>query len=405
MRRSVLTTLLLAATLQGAYAQTDDIYATGADQSKTSAKEQRRERRQNEQNTNPDPNRFDSPNNTQGDDRSYMPDTYQNQGYENGEDYVDYDDDYSYSTRINRFDNDFYNMGYYSSFYNPFWYNRYWYDPFWGYNPWRPGISVGFGYGPYWSSAWGWNTWWGYGAWGSYWNYPYYGMGWGNPYWGGGFYGGGYYGNYWNSYYAGFDGGRSYRTTTYGPRQAVGLRSGGSGVTQYRSSTVNQLGLRNPSPSTRSNVGMYRGANDNGGGRGWRNAQNTGTGNRTYQDGGRQRSGWGTRGTAQDQGSRPQGGRSFWGNVRNNIAQQPDGGRSMDNGSRPSQGTFNDGGGRGWGNNPGSNSGGGGRSFGSGNPGRSFGGGNSGGGSFGGGRSGGSSGGGGGRSGGGGGRR
>ena len=162
MKRFLLTSLLLAAMCSVANAQTDDIYATGADQRGA----------QSAMDSNHNGNSNHRFNNDQGNND---PDNYQS--YNNADDYVDYDDN-SYSSRINRFDNDFYNMGYYSTFYNPFWYDRYWVDPMWGYNPWYSGVSFGFGYGPCWNSGWGWNSWYGYGAFSSCWGYPYYAGGW-----------------------------------------------------------------------------------------------------------------------------------------------------------------------------------------------------------------------------------
>lgn len=244
MKRFVITSLLLAGIFQGVHAQVDDIYATGSDQRKVPNEEDIREKRRNS-----GADRFDNGFNSQQNDNTNPPNNYQDDG--NGADYVDYDNDYDYSTRLNRFDNDFYNMGYYSTFYNPFWYNRFWYDPFWGYNPWRPGISVGFGwgYGSMWGNPWGWNNWWGYGGFNSCWNHPGWGYGWGGYNgWGGGYYHGG------GGYFAGNDRYNApYRATVYGPRN-----NGGSNVRAYRGSNVSQLGLRN------SGVTAYRGTNNGG---------------------------------------------------------------------------------------------------------------------------------------------
>jgi hypothetical protein len=171
MKRFLLIGLLLAGIASVSNGQTDDIYATGRDQRGG----------QTDSNQNSVRNNSDQQQNAS--------DNYQS--YNNPEDYVDYEDD-SYSSRINRFDNSFYNMGYYSTFYNPWWYNRYWVDPMWGYNPWYTGVTLSFGFGPYWSSGWGWNSWYGYGGFGCY-NYPYYAGGWY----------GHRYGGYWNGYYAG----------------------------------------------------------------------------------------------------------------------------------------------------------------------------------------------------------
>jgi hypothetical protein len=149
-----------------------------------------------------------------------------------GDAYVDYDDDYYYSTYFNRFGyNSFYNRPYFSSFNNPYWYNPYWVDPYWGWSPWyRPGITLSFGAGPYWGSYWGWQSWYGYGGFNSFYYPSMYACGWGPGYgYGGWGCGGGFYSNYWNGYYAGVYGGyygngwgRNYgRTVTYGPRYSM----------------------------------------------------------------------------------------------------------------------------------------------------------------------------------------
>jgi len=332
MRRFALITLAAALMAPAVFAQTDDIYATGSDMSagNTDVKEKRRDNNRRQDVSNPDPNRFDnySNNNNQSTSDNYG-------GYDNGEDYVDYDDDYSYSTRLNRFDNDFYNMGYYSSFYNPFWYNRFWYDPYWGYNPWRPGITLSFGTGPYWTSSWGWSAWYGYGAWGSYWNYPYMGWGYSSPYYWGGYCG--YYGGYWNNYYGGgYDYGyHNNRATRYGPRY-TGYRS--NATNGYRSATVNQLGLRNT--TGRNNVSAYRGTNTSNRTNGWfgnRSSVRQNEGNRaynSYNNTGRNR--WaGNNGQASQNGntsSRPA--RGMFGSGRGNVTNNS--GRSQ-SGYMPSQ--------------------------------------------------------------------
>ena len=131
------------------------------------------------------------------------------------EDYASIDDDYYYSTQINRFNYPFYNRPYWSSFYNPNWYDPFWVDPYWGWSPWtRPGLSMSIGMGPYWTSYWGWQSWYGFGGFSSYYGGPMYGFG------------GGYYTGFWNGYYAGLYGspglygGRS-RSISYGPRYSL----------------------------------------------------------------------------------------------------------------------------------------------------------------------------------------
>lgn len=151
------------------------------------------------------------------------------------EQYADnrFEDDYSYSARINRF---YYNSPYrpyydyrYSYGYNP-WYT-YSYDPFF-YDPWlyRPGISLWVGVGRY-------------PRWNNY-HYGYYGGGYNNGYWGpysyyntypgygyGGYYGGGYYGGNYR------DNNPNYRArpnrggSEYYGNGSSGNRSGGTIVT------------------------------------------------------------------------------------------------------------------------------------------------------------------------------
>lgn len=133
--------------------------------------------------------------------------------YSSDEYYDSDDNDYYYSSRINRFNRPFYNRPYWSTFYNPYWYDPFWVDPYWGWSPWTsgPGISISIGSGPYWSSYWGWSSWYGNPYFGSYYGYPSYGYG-------------GYYSGYWNGYYAGlYNGNDNYyrsnpRNITYGPR-------------------------------------------------------------------------------------------------------------------------------------------------------------------------------------------
>lgn len=251
MKRFILTGLLLLGISQvPSFAQSnrsnDDIYTTGSDA--RNAKEdddasRNRQRYQTEESYDDSPT-YNSTSGSyadsdgSGDYKNYAR-SYDNDGY------VDYDDDYYYSTRINRFNRPFYNMGYWSSFYNPYWYDPFWVDPYWGWSWWsRPGFSVSFGWGqPYWSSYWGWHTWYGYGGFNSCWSYPYYAGGWGGGYWGGY---GSYYNGFWNGYYAGmYNGGGYYqpRTVTYGPRVAMNSSYGG------RTMQLNG-GIRQQSPGT-----------------------------------------------------------------------------------------------------------------------------------------------------------
>src|SRR5947207_2541205 len=110
MKRLILIGFLLAGSGALCYAQTDDIYSSGQDQ-------RNRKHASDNNGTSDNGTSAQNHNNSNSGGDSYQPDNYQN--YNNPDDYVDYDDD-SYSSRINRFDNSFYNMGYYSTFYNPF---------------------------------------------------------------------------------------------------------------------------------------------------------------------------------------------------------------------------------------------------------------------------------------------
>lgn len=255
MKRFFITLLLAgvgastAATAQSSRTYEDDIYTSGSQA--RGEDEVRRSSSQSNQSTYPSSSQQQRSYNDDGyaSNDGYGDDGYSsyNRSYDN--DYVDYDDDdYYYATRLNRFNQPFYNRGYWSAFNNPFWYDPFWYDPYWGYNPWyRPGITVSIGGGwggyggPYWNSYWGYNTWYGYGGFNSCWGYPVYAGGWGGGYWNG--FNQGYYNGYWNGYYAGLYNGGGYgygngngwgygnsgwRNTSYGPRNTMnsGMRPG-----------------------------------------------------------------------------------------------------------------------------------------------------------------------------------
>ncbi len=136
-------------------------------------------------------------------------------GLETEESYSDYDDN-SYASRMRKFYNPIYAMGYWGSVYTPFYYDPFYSNPYYSWGSWyQPGFSISFGYGPYWSSCWA-NSWWmGYGGFlGTYspfyspWN-NYYGYGFWDGYYAGLYNG---YGNYYyNPYY-------SSHTVNYGPR-------------------------------------------------------------------------------------------------------------------------------------------------------------------------------------------
>ncbi len=198
--------------------------------------------------------------------QSYGQADYGNDGdYGNYQDSgVDYDYDYGYASRLDRF-----NYGNPSRSYYDGWYS-YMYDPWidYGYNygmntsfnvgwgmGWGGGIGLGFGWGrPYWSnfySPWGFYGY-GYPGWGNFWGpVSYYGWGWpGYGYgWGGGMWGPGW----------GFAGGRPNRAR---PTMGVGnpnyINSGNRRYypTDGRSSNTTRTGRERPSydPSRRPSI-------------------------------------------------------------------------------------------------------------------------------------------------------
>jgi hypothetical protein len=234
MKQLFFTGLLALGAAMPAYAQSggyeDDVYSNS-----TPSRKQEQDRYQQDDRYSSSGNQSSNDNGSyRNDGRSYAADDY---------DYIDYDDDYNYSTRFRRFNAPMYNVGYWSGFWNPWGY-----DPFWGpaggfgYGwgaPYRPGFTISVGYGgPYWSSYYGMNNWYGYPSFASCWGgYPYYGAG-----YGGYGYGNGYQNGYWNGYYAGLYGagyGAPYamRRVTYGPRY-----SATNGYNGYRA--IPESGLR-----------------------------------------------------------------------------------------------------------------------------------------------------------------
>lgn len=239
----------------------DDIYFSSSDARKDAEKKAAEDQKRNSQRRASErDDRNDDYYDNNGNDNSNA--RIYDSKYDNGrtyeaDEYVDYDDDYYYSTQMNRFGyNSFYNRPYYSAFNNPYWYDPFWVDPYWGWSPWyRPAVTVGVGFGgPYWSSYWGWQSWWGYGSWGSYWYPgPAVGFGWGySPWWGGG-----YYSGYWNGYYAGMYGGGwrgGYgRSVTYGPRYSMNNMA--NSMRTPVSSTTGTRGLRTTMPTSGNNPG------------------------------------------------------------------------------------------------------------------------------------------------------
>ncbi len=150
-----------------------------------------------------------------------------------GDEYYNPDDNnYDYSARIRRYDENMGDWGYYDDVYT----NSYWYsgDPYqYGMSiylgsPWWGPAYYGYAYNPYcyWGLGCGWGWGWGLG-WGGYWGgyYPGY-WGWGRGCWGG--YGCGLYGNY---YYNSYD--HNCNNYHYGPRNNYATN------TRYATGTVN----------------------------------------------------------------------------------------------------------------------------------------------------------------------
>jgi len=223
--------LILSMAPLDAFAQSDDIYSNGSEMEKQRSTDDRRYN-----NNRPAYQSEYQDENAQQDQTA----DYNNSSDEgNTEEYIDYNDDYTYASHLRRFNQPFYNMGYYSPYYNPYWYDPFWTDPYWGYNPWMgSGISVGFGFGgPYWSSYWGWNTWYGYPGF-SCWGYPMYAGGWFGP----------YYGGFWNGYYGGlyngYGGYTGAHTVLYGPRYAANSRYNGLGYRAVYGTTVRPFASR-----------------------------------------------------------------------------------------------------------------------------------------------------------------
>ncbi|NDC41479.1 MAG: hypothetical protein EBZ77_08015, partial [Chitinophagia bacterium] len=239
MKRFLLAVMVLTFAAGAALGQTDGIYSDGDEQRSGADQQSVAGRRQ-------------SPgNDANGNNNTYTQGGEVYNDYDNPDDYIDNSE--SYSSRINRFNYGFYNMGYYSMFYNPFWYSPTWYDPYWGYNPWRRGFTVSFGWG---YPGWGWNTWLGYPAW-SCWGGGFgygcgYGYGWGSYYSPLAYTG--YYGGYWNRVYAYNNDTRPYGSATYGIRRqgqisqvsGNGVRSSGSGLKQMPDANTRPYAFTRP---------------------------------------------------------------------------------------------------------------------------------------------------------------
>lgn len=247
---------------------TDDIYYGADDAKKNAEKEAEAEEARRAKAAEAAAARNENTYTSSGDD-AVADGNYEsyNRSYESdGDEYIDYnDDDYYYSSRMRRFNSNYYGFGYYTPFYDPFWYDP-WYSPWYG--P-RSGVSVSIGWGgPYWSSYYGMSGWYGYPGFYSAWNYPYY-AGWG------GYYGGwgGYYGGYYDGYYAGAYGG-NVRSVQYGPRTSFngprnGYRrdaySGGGGSLRSSTSGAGPRQVLRTAPDQHGATDNYRGRATNNG--------------------------------------------------------------------------------------------------------------------------------------------
>jgi hypothetical protein len=142
----------------------------------------------------------------------------------NKDDYYDYE----YASRIRRFNEPVYGLGYYDNYYtNYYWYNGNpacygtsiynsynWWGPSYGCNPYGNGVSVSFNYG-----------------YGNPYGYPYgnpYGYGWNNP-----------YNSYWNGYYNGYNNGYFNGMYGYPYGYNYGYPNYGGGWGYYNSFDVN----------------------------------------------------------------------------------------------------------------------------------------------------------------------
>lgn len=167
--------------------------------------------------------------------------------------------DYQYASRIRRFNNPVYGIGYYDNYYtNYYWYNQnpYYYGTsiYSSYNWWGPSYSCGpnFGFGMNYNYGWG-NPYYGYNPYGynPYFGYDPYMMGYyngfnqgyyngyyGYPHYG---YNSPYYGGGWG-YYNSFDANSGYNKATFAPRTSHG--GGNSGrVSNPGTNNPNEDGL------------------------------------------------------------------------------------------------------------------------------------------------------------------
>lgn len=210
-------------------------------------------------------------------------------------------DDFAYSRRMNRFDNEY-------GWYDPYFYeDLYWDGPYWGagwgwYSPWYRGY-YGWGY-PYWGGYWGWYDPWYYGSYWGYYGWPYYGGWWGPGY----------------AWHGGHTGTRGHSFAGGGVRPGNGGNPSGYRGTpgNYRGGTGNRTfgNFGNGRNGTRSTWGNTTAGNSNNG-TGWRGSQpynpnNNGfNGTRSYTP--RSNSNW-NGGSTRSFGSSSSGGsRSFGG--------------------------------------------------------------------------------------------
>src|SRR5688500_3114046 len=120
INRNMKQILLIAILLLGvgqttSFAQTDDIYFNTADIEKQKAEDKNRAAEEAKRRSLEQDNQYSSSGRNDAENGDYR--TY-NKSYDN-DGYNDYNgDDYYYSSRIRRFNDPFYNMGYYSAFNN-----------------------------------------------------------------------------------------------------------------------------------------------------------------------------------------------------------------------------------------------------------------------------------------------
>lgn len=230
---SILVSLLSAVNLYS-QASDDDVYFSPKDEAQVIAENARTQPQHAEEYNYDDDNGYyddeyysDTETQSDGSGNTYITNNYYG-------DYYDYDnDDYNYTSHLQRYYSPYMGFSYYSSCYTGFYYD-----------PWSWNVSIGFGWGypnygyPYYNYGYHpyYDPWYGYGCSSSYYGHGY--GGWGYPYnnWYCGGYGHGYNHGYWDGYYHGYyDGSYGYSNGGYyGGGYYYGPRREAQGISSYR---------------------------------------------------------------------------------------------------------------------------------------------------------------------------